>query len=55
MKTNQLKQYALIGVFGVAALLTGCAGVPSADVTGTATNAPAMQTADAVISSKASQ
>lgn len=56
MKTNQLKQSALMCAFGVAAILTGCAGVPSADVTGTATTAQVAQTAAVdIISSKASQ
>lgn len=53
MKTNQLKQCALICVFGVAAMLTGCAGVPSADATGTTTQVT--QTPAVDISSKASQ
>ena len=55
MKTNQHKQCALICVFGVAVVLTGCAGVPSTDVAGTATTTQVMQTAVIDISSKASQ
>ena len=55
MKTNQLKQCALICVFSVAVMLTGCAVVPSADVTATATTAQVTQTAVIDISSKASQ
>ena len=55
MNTKQLKQGLLTCVIGIAVMLAGCAGIPASDVNGSASVSEVQQTAEAVISSKASQ
>ena len=55
MNTKQLKLGVLTCVIGIAVMLAGCAGVPATDVNGSASVSKVTQTAEADISSKASQ